>query len=102
MYFHSETTIPIRTTEKDQDSEDETIPQWMRVKTIQVTFFSRIYNLTFKETRAIFCRNLSCLQELAEPSVFHKDVPKNVTYNRYHDISAHVTTYVAFMASCYF
>lgn len=39
MYFHSETTLPIRTTEKDQDSEDETIPEWMRVKTIQVIFF---------------------------------------------------------------
>ena len=38
MYFHSETTLPIRTTEKDQDSEDETIPEWMRVKTIQVNF----------------------------------------------------------------
>lgn len=36
MYFHSETTLPIRTTEKDQDSEDETIPEWMRVKTIQL------------------------------------------------------------------
>ena len=36
MYFHSETTLPIRTAEKDQDSEDETIPEWMRVKTIQV------------------------------------------------------------------
>ena len=39
MYFHSETTLPIVTTEKDQDSEDETIPEWMRVKTIQVNFF---------------------------------------------------------------
>jgi len=36
MYFHSETTLPIRTAEKDQDSEDETIPEWMRVKTIQL------------------------------------------------------------------
>ncbi|PFX29034.1 polycomb protein suz12-like [Stylophora pistillata] len=36
MYFHSETTLPIITTEKDQDSEDETIPEWMRVKTIQL------------------------------------------------------------------
>ena len=39
MYFHSETTLPIRTAEKDQDSEDETIPEWMRVKTIQVFNF---------------------------------------------------------------
>ena len=36
MYFHSETTLPIRTAEKEHDSEDETIPEWMRVKTIQV------------------------------------------------------------------
>ena len=36
MYFHSETILPIRTAEKEHDSEDETIPEWMRVKTIQV------------------------------------------------------------------
>lgn len=36
MYFHSETTLPIRTAEKEHDSEDETIPEWMRVKTIQL------------------------------------------------------------------
>ena len=42
MYFHSETTLPIRTTEKDQDSEDETIPEWMRVKTIQVNFIDKM------------------------------------------------------------
>ena len=44
MYFHSETTLPIRTTEKDQDSEDETIPEWMRVKTIQVNFLVQFWN----------------------------------------------------------
>ncbi|XP_015778039.1 PREDICTED: polycomb protein suz12-B-like [Acropora digitifera] len=36
MYFHSKTKLPIRSAEKDQDSEDETIPEWMRAKTIQV------------------------------------------------------------------
>ena len=37
MYFHSKTKLPIRSAEKDQDSEDETIPEWMRAKTIQVS-----------------------------------------------------------------
>lgn len=54
MYFHSETTLPIRTTEKDQDSEDETIPEWMRVKTIQVSLIAEIktiqYNVVKKKT----------------------------------------------------
>lgn len=36
MYFHSKTKLPIRSAEKDQDSEDETIPEWMRAKTIQL------------------------------------------------------------------
>lgn len=36
MYFHSKTKLPIRSAEKGQDSEDETIPEWMRAKTIQL------------------------------------------------------------------
>lgn len=57
MYFHSETTLPIRTTEKDQDSEDETIPEWMRVKTIQVDFIDGVKTNSPKET-TIFGGNL--------------------------------------------
>jgi len=57
MYFHSETTLPIRTTEKDQDSEDETIPEWMRVKTIQVDFIDEVKTNSPKET-TIFGGNL--------------------------------------------
>ena len=58
MYFHSETTLPIRTTEKDQDSEDETIPEWMRVKTIQVNFKDKMNLTNSAKERTIFVGNL--------------------------------------------
>lgn len=43
LYYHSGTCQPIKPHELDQDSEDEIDPEWMRVKTQLVSYFSKVY-----------------------------------------------------------
>lgn len=38
LYFHSDTCLPLRPQEMEVDSEDEKDPEWLREKTIMVTF----------------------------------------------------------------
>lgn len=50
LYYHSNTCLPIRPQDMDEDSENETDPEWMRKKTQQVTllyFLEKIITFSF-------------------------------------------------------
>lgn len=36
LYFHSDSCVPLRPHEMDEDSEDEKDPEWLREKTVMV------------------------------------------------------------------
>lgn len=41
LYFHSDSCVPLRPQEMEVDSEDERDPDWLKEKTVKVSFTAR-------------------------------------------------------------